>query len=240
MTAGRTFTNFAEQDPEARSLVAALEHLKNDINGYREQMRRLGAHLAESAIPLLGSDLREKEVCVVCTVEDADFLARGVIERLEMHNATTRMICLWNERIKSHGISISPVLRTYEENYNKDETIFIVVKSIISGACVVKTNLTKVVTSANPKQIFVMAPVVLKDAEKRLSREFPEEIARKFVFIYFAADSMKSADGEEVIPGIGGSVYELLGLGDAKAKNKYIPEIVRERRKKVFQELRSI
>jgi hypothetical protein len=81
---------------------------------------------------------------------------------------------------------------------------------------------------------------MLKGAEDRLSREFPAEIAKKFAFVHFATDSQKSADGEEVIPGIGGSVYELLGFGDSKAKNKYVPNIVRERRRKEYPSVQPV
>ena len=234
MNNGRTFTALAEQDPTAMMLVDELPSLKGNPDGYREAMRKLGEHLADSMLPHLESAPPVKDVCVVCTVEDADFLARGLIEELESRSVgpRTRMICMWNERLKSEGVSVSPVLRTYEETFDKNDTVFIIVKSIISGACVVKTNLTKAISSANPKRIFVAAPVMLKGAEDRLSREFPAEVAEKFEFFHFATDSKKSADGEEVIPGIGGSVYELLGFGDSTTKNKYVPNIVRERRRK--------
>lgn len=241
MNTGRTFTAFAKQDPKAMTLVDELPTLKGNPEGYRESMRKLGLHLADSMLPHLKIQ-HAKDICVVCTVEDADFLARGLIEELESRDvgSRTRMICMWNERIKSEGVSISPVLRTYEESFDRDDSIFIIVKSIISGACVVKTNLTKAISSANPKRIFVASPVMLKDAEYRLSREFPEEIVKKFEFIHFATDSQTSDDGEEVFPGIGGSVYELLGFGDSKSKNKYIPNIVRERRRKEFSIIETV
>lgn len=234
----RTFTSFAEHDPEAKFLVNKLLRLREDVEGYRTNMRMLGVHLADSLLPLLRNELAE-DICVVCTVEDADFLARGLIEELESNGFRdkTHMICMWNQRMKKEGVSVSPVLRTYEESFDKNNAIFIIVKSIISGACVVKTNLTKAITSANPRCVFVAAPVMLKDAETGLANEFPEAISRKFKFIHFATDTQKSADGEEVLPGIGGSVYELLGLGNETTKNKYIPEIVRERRRRAFPEL---
>lgn len=241
MNIGRTFTAFAEQDPKAKALVDELLSLKGNPNGYREAMRQLGEHLADSMLPQLEA-APSQDVCVICTVEDADFLARGLIEELELRNvgARTRMICMWNERIKNEGVSVSPVLRTYEEAFDKDNSVFIIVKSIISGACVVKTNLTKAISSANPKRIFVASPVMLEGAEYRLAREFPADIAEKLEFFHFATDSQKSADGEEVIPGVGGSVYELLGFGDSKVKNKYVPNIVRERRRKEHPSLQPV
>jgi hypothetical protein len=231
----RTFTAFAEKDPLARRLVEDLPRLKGNTLGYREKMRLLGTHLADGIIHELGYQ-KINDICVICTVEDADFLARGVIEELEKSELGSKihMICLWNERIKKDGVSISPVLKTYEEDFERDGSVFIIVKSIISGACVVRTNLTRAISTANPQRVFVASPVMLKGAETRLSCEFPDEVAKKFEFVHFATDTDKSPDGEEVIPGIGGSVYELLGLGDSSSKNRYMPEIVRERRRKAF------
>lgn len=233
----RKFTGFAENIPKAKAFVDELPRLKGDVGSYRARMTELGTCLADSLIPKLDGELTQ-DICVICTVEDADFLARGLIDELDSQlGVKTRMICMWNQRIKSGGISISPVLRTYEETYDRDNAIFIVIKSIISGACVVKTNLTRAISFANPKRVFIVAPVMLEGAEERLSREFPVSVASKFEFVHFATDSEKSADGEEVIPGVGGSVYELLGLGDSTNKNKYVPAIVRERRRKEFPSL---
>jgi hypothetical protein len=49
-----------------------------------------------------------------------------------------------------------------------------------------------------------------------------------FEFVYFAQDD--EAMSREVIPGIGGSIYERIGLGGANNKNAYIPDIVKQRR----------
>ncbi|MEJ2802529.1 hypothetical protein WAE61_11665 [Comamonadaceae bacterium PP-2] len=228
----RTFTSFAEHDSVAKMLVQELPCIQNDAESYRMKMRELGQHLAEGIIPTLDVE-KIKTICVVCTVEDADFLARGVIEQLEVHHLAgkTRLICLWNQRVKREGVPVSPVLRTYEEPFDKNNVVFIIVKSIISGGCVVKTNLTKALSAVQPSKVYIAAPVMLEGAEGRLSREFPDSISACFEFVHFATDDERSADGEEVIPGVGGSVYELLGLGDENQKNKYIPEIVRQRRK---------
>ena len=36
-------------------------------------------------------------------------------------------------------------------------------------------------------------------------------------------------NGREIVPGIGGMVYDRLGLGGEAKKNQYIPHLVRER-----------
>ncbi len=237
----RTFTSFAEQDPAVKTLVNQLPQLVDDVPTYRQHMLEIGRHLADSLFPQLMA-AEPKDICVICTVEDADFLARGLIEKLEARHLgnQTHLICMWNARAKVQGVSISPVLRSYEESFDKDNAVFIIVKSIISGACVVKTNLTKAISDNNPKRIFIASPVMLQGAELRLQAEFPVDISTKFEFVSYATDSEKSADGEEVIPGVGGSVYERLGFRDERDKNRYVPNIVRERRRKTYPEMYAV
>jgi hypothetical protein len=233
----RIFTSFAEADQEAKNLVEKLHTIQGDPDSYRKQMLAIGRHLGVGVVSKL-SPKDTKNICVVCTVEDADFLARGLIESLEENGLGDRvhLVCLWNEKIRANGVSLSPVKKQYKEEFEAAGVTLVVVKSIISGACVVKTNLTRVISFAQPEEIFVASPVMLLGAEARLSQEFPDNISAKFKFIHFVTDTEKDASGENVIPGIGGSVYELLGLGDSHLKNKYMPSIVKERRRKYFQE----
>jgi len=234
----RTFTTYAKADPEAINLVDKLPTIQGNPTEYRSQMLAIGRHLGASVLGNLPSK-NAKNICVVCTVEDADFLARGVIEALEEQGLGehVHLICLWNEKIRANGGSLSPITKQYKEDFDAKDVTLIIVKSIISGACVVKTNLTRVISFAQPKEIFVVSPVMYIGAEDRLAREFPKEISSKFKFVHFATDTEKDADGENIRPGIGGSVYELLGLGNDHTKNKYMPAIVKQRRVKNFPEV---
>lgn len=78
------------------------------------------------------------------------------------------------------------------------------------------------------QEIYIVAPVVYKDAKISLEKEFPASISKKFRFLTFAIDTVKDAE-KGVIPGVGGMVYPKLGLGDSHEKNKYIPNLVKER-----------
>jgi hypothetical protein len=78
-----------------------------------------------------------------------------------------------------------------------------------------------------------VAPVLFKEAIPNLKKEFPTQISNRFEFIYFAIDN-EINEVQEVIPGIGGSVYKRLGLEDGQKKNKYIPNVVKERRSANF------
>ena len=123
-------------------------------------------------------------------------------------------------------IEISPIVKAYEEPITKCR-LLVIVKSIISSSCVVKTQLTRLIDRVHPERIVIMAPVIYKDTQPNLLKEFPEEISNKFYFLQFAVD--EDRQGNEVIPGIGGMVYPRLGLGDQDKKNQYIPQMVRMR-----------
>lgn len=195
---------------------------------YRQSMYEIGRALANDIAREYGSPA--EDVTVVCTAEDADFLAKGLIDRFEERRAFKRihLMCFWNDRQKINGFDIAPVLRKYKEPTGNAKQTLVILKSIISGACVVKTNLTNVLGELQPERILVVAPVMLEGAEDRLSREFPEETAQKFIFVTYAVDDAK--DGENVIPGIGGNVYDLLGFGSAREKYSHTPRIVSDRR----------
>jgi hypothetical protein len=231
----RQFTSYSEHDTAAKELVNLLPRLKGDVFAYRTTMQRLGKHLAEGILSKL-SKHSSQDICVICAVEDADFLAKGLLDELTAKGLgeRTRLFCLWTSRLEQDAVSIAPVLRSYEEKFDHNQAIFVIVKSIISGACVVKTNIIHAVSMAVPARIFVAAPVMLEGAEARLSREFSSDISGKFEFVHFATDDQVGPDGHEVIPGIGGSVYELLGLGDKNRKNTIVPNIVKERRRRLF------
>ena len=66
--------------------------------------------------------------------------------------------------------------------------------------------------------IVIMAPVMYKDAQPNLLKEFLDEISCKFRFLQFATD--EDRQGGEVVPGIGGMVYPRFGLGDIYQKNR--------------------
>jgi hypothetical protein len=174
-----------------------------------------------------------KRLLLICTTEDADFLARGVLSGLEtLGGPAVSVACFWNDRhsisgaLSGRSVELAPIVRRYVEPGQVDA--FLVVKSIISSACVVRTNITELVYDRNPARVLIFAPVVLKGAEDKLKREFDDDISRRFEVYWFAEEEK---EGENVKPGIGGQVYERLGLGSRADKNSHTPELVRERRR---------
>jgi hypothetical protein len=173
-------------------------------------------------------------VLLICTNEDADFLARGVLEALQrLHFGHVAPACFRTDRRKVTSaagptLDTAPILRRYVEPTGTVDA-FVVVKSVVSRACVVRTNITEMVYEESPKRIFVVAPVMSDKARANLEEDFDADIAGKFEYVWFAEDDERREDGE-IVEGIGGSVYELLGGGDKDTKNQYSPDLVRQRR----------
>lgn len=238
MMTDRNFSKFAQAEPEIQELLSQLVRPYEEVDAekYGNLMHKIGLHLASSLLREAIHLRDDKDICLVCTVEDADFLASGVLSGLEQAGISPERIhfqCFWNEKIREASLSISPISRQYAENFDTENAVYLVVKSIISGACVVKTNLTRVLSNAKQAEVYVAAPVLFVGAQERLAAEFPTEVSRRFHYVWFATDYKKHEDGN-IIPGIGGSIYQRLGLGDEVTKNKYIPDIVKVRRRQKF------
>lgn len=223
----RTFKNL-QYGGEA-VIKASLEALANkttSVEEYRKSFRVLGEELGKilankyKAIPA-------EHTMLVCASEDADWLATGVesgFGKGELKKSvywSSREVVYTNE--DGSKVEISPIEKAYEEPID-DCQLLVIVKSIISTSCVVKTQLTRLIGKISPKQIAILAPVMYKDGIPNLMREFPEEIKHKFHFVTFAIDDERV--GSEVVPGIGGMVYSRLGLENIETKNHYIPEMV--------------
>lgn len=226
----RHFENINSKNEQV--VMLALNTLANkdsSIEAYRSAFQSLGIELGR----LIGehvSSVLPDEVMMVCASEDADWLAKGV--QYGLGKGKTPISVYWNSRSQAYAdehekLEISPIVKAYEEPISKCR-LLVVVKSIISSSCVVKTQLTRLVGKINPEQIAIAAPVMYKDGIPNLRKEFPETIAQKFDFFTFAVDDERS-ENNEVIPGIGGMVYTRLGLGDMDSKNSYMPQIVLDR-----------
>ena len=212
-----------------KQLLNALADKETDVEAYRNAFYALGVELGR----LLGEEYRDARAgatMLVCASEDADWLASGV--EAGMGKGDLKKSVYWSSRetiYESEGgekSEIAPIEKAYEEKIEKCE-LLVIVKSIISTSCVVKTQLTRLIGKVNPDKIAIVAPVMYVDGEKNLRKEFPEVISSKFRFLTFAVDDEKK--GSEVLPGIGGWVYPRLGLGGMAEKNSYIPKMVLER-----------
>lgn len=232
----RTYTKFA--DPETQKLLDFLVDTETSPEDYKFIMFKLGVKLGSSILNCIEN--RQSYVYLACTVEDADFLAKGIINSLEPEVSQLAFACFWNQRFSPFEIEdlkVAPIIKKYQEPVNGQVVQYlIVIKSIISGACVVRTNLTNLIQKIEPEKIFIAAPVIYETAEEKLKNEFEQAIYDKFKFFYFAKDDQRDEQGI-VLPGIGGNVYERLGFDGQDDKNQYVPEIVKTRRSQLVQKI---
>lgn len=216
--------------PEGRTLLDELLSAVGDPTRYRAAMVGLGRVLAGRVLTTLSPSAR---IAVVCTAEDADFLARGFIEvatsRLQ-GTGQLALVCFWNDRQRLPGaLDIAPILRRYVEPIDAPLDAMIVLKSIVADGCTVKTNLQELLATARPTRVVVVSPVILKGSTDRVLEDFDPRTAARFEFVVLAEDDARTKEGW-VDPGIGGEVYRLLGLGSKAEANRYRPELVDERR----------
>ena len=223
----RELTDYAKTSNTVQFLLNRLIDTSTSHEVYAESFYLLGKALTE--VINNRYDLTKSKVMLACSSEDADWLSKGILDNID--SSLLSLAVFWNLRInpfEQKRLAIAPIVKSYVEDATEVDFL-IVCKSIIYTSCVVRTNLTFLIEKVNPKKIVVTAPVLFKQAEETLKNEFDKDIADKFEFIYFAKDDEVN-DNDEVLPGIGGSIYQRLGLGDAIQKNRYIPSIVKERR----------
>lgn len=194
---------------------------------YGETMYKLGSELGQQLSAYFNSS--SQSPLLVSTAEDADFLSAGVYSQLYANKINAKRVVFWNNHYQLEGarISVAPIVHSFFEKDYKQSKDMIIVKSILSGSCVVRTNILALIEDINPDRIFILAPVMHENAKGKLRTEFPEDIASKFEFLYFAEDKKRLDDGE-VIPGIGGQVYQRLGIGEQPVKTGYIPKVIQE------------
>lgn len=211
-------------------MLDKLADKSTGVEDYRNAFSKLGVELGKILTSEI-EEMRPEEIMLVCASEDADWLAAGVecgIGKGDLKKSvywSTREIVYEDEN--GDKLEISPIVKAYEEPIENCR-LLVVVKSIISTSCVVKTQLTRLIGKINPERIAILAPVMYKDGLPNLMSEFPVSVNSKFEFLTFAIDEDRLENGE-VVPGIGGMVYPRLGLGDIATKNSYIPEMVMSR-----------
>lgn len=218
----RSYSAFAAE--EAKISLENLLSFLNSPESYSNEMHKLGSLLGE----LLGEKISRSESCLVAaTAEDADFLGRGIYDSLKREHKTKAAV-FWNNHYQvPGGSSVAPVVHKFLEPGYESTQVLIIAKSIISGSCVVRTNLLELIEDIQPQKIFIVSPVMHSKSEESLRQEFPRSIADKFEFLVFAIDAERTETGE-VRPGIGGDVYPLLGLSDQPARLGFMPKLVQE------------
>lgn len=221
--ANRTYSKYA--DSTAIQLLDQLLACTDAPEQYRNTMYSLGQRLGNN----LNDKVAGSSCMVVSTAEDADFLSKGIIESISKSAQKVYAGVFWNNHYQiSKGNSVAPVIHKYlQPGFQKSKTL-VVAKSVMSGSCVVRSNILELIENLELERIFILSPVMHEKAERNLIAEFPENISARFEFVYFAKDIAKDEVSGEVKPGIGGMVYKLLGISDQPVKVGYVPQLVRE------------
>lgn len=232
---GRSFSAYASSP--ARSALASLLNLTSDPKAYQRAMNILGLELGS----VLNKTLAKRSGCLVAsTAEDADYLSKGVIDALSSNGHSVKTAVFWNNHYQIPGGSVAPIVHKFVEPGFEKAKDLIVVKSVISGSCVVRTNILALIESINVERIFIVSPVMHTKSEESLRNEFPDYISKLFVFVYIAIDQERDKATGEVRPGIGGEIYPLLGLKNQPAKTMYMPQLVKNHLKAVHSIGRTV
>lgn len=226
---GRVFHPNLDRDNYA--VVEALSNVNSSPDLFRSSMHKAGAILCDFVLSkkLLQSDTK---VLLAVTAEDADFLGKGIVENLaEKKKIQSSLAVFWNNHDQVGEVSIAPIVNEFIPDVSELAEIdhLIIAKSILSGSCVVKTNLLRLLELMPQHcQISIAAPVCHIESFEKLEAEFPKHISQKFEYFWLAKDSIRDEHTNIVSPGIGGQVYERLDLpqGMQPAKSGYIPELV--------------
>jgi uracil phosphoribosyltransferase len=224
----RTFSTFISNRSKALKWLDVIADKATSPEDYRTSFQELGKILGSIVVD--DKRVKHQQILLCCTNEDADWLANGILETVSKEN-TVFMSVLWNKRHSPGNdevYAVAPVVKTYLEPMHSCD-LLIVCKSIIYTSCVVRSNIQYLFEKVKPKHIIILSPVMYKGADTKLRAEFPTRISKDFEFVYLAQDD-EANDKGEVVPGIGGSIYDRIGLGGKSNKNAYIPEIVKYRR----------
>lgn len=222
----KLLSNKYEHSELINSLLNIIADKDTSVEEYRSSFYSIGKELGIIIKNLL-PDTYNESTLLACASEDADWLASGFMSGLG--DPMLPLAVFWGIRERlSNGVDVTSIVRTYKDDLTSKCENLIIIKSIISSSCVVKTQLLRLISEIAPKDIYIIAPVMYKDAEFNLFMDFPNDISSKFKFVTFAIDD-EINENKEIIPGIGGMVYPRLGLGAESEKNSYIPEIVKKR-----------
>ncbi|TGQ72894.1 MULTISPECIES: hypothetical protein [unclassified Mesorhizobium] len=227
MTSRRRYLGVATND--VIEPLAALMEASTPPAAYRDALQHLGDCLANRMSQSV--DLKGKVVLVVAGVEDVDSLGSGFIEVMAKAGADVRLTCLWMDRktLKvPYREEVANIIQEYMDPIPPHVDHFVVLKSIVSSSCTIRTSLLRMLDETDPGRIHVASPVMLKGARKRLEAEFPASVGDKFEYWILAVDAQADENGN-VIPGIGGSVYQRMGFDSQDDKNFYMPALVADR-----------
>lgn len=97
-------------NPEREQLLSKLIDLDTDSTQYAETMYRLGLEFGKIILDKVGSIAT---ITLACTVEDADYLGRGMLDVLERESKVFLTV-FWNKRLNAGNdgaLSVAPIVK---------------------------------------------------------------------------------------------------------------------------------
>lgn len=90
----RAYSDFCNDDVYTWLEILADKSIEPTL--YKKTMTQLGSSLGDCILAQI--DNKESDVYLASTVEDADFLAKGILTSLENRLSKLAFACFWNQR----------------------------------------------------------------------------------------------------------------------------------------------
>lgn len=175
------------------------------------------------------------QVCVVCSAQDADYLARGVIDSLaeQGHGERVRLLCTWSEPVQAAGLQLNCIVKQYCEPLDPAPTIFVVLAGVWREGSAGLTNLFRALSYTAPQRVVVAGLAVDGQAFASMLDELPPSVRGKVERLCCQLyPNMTPAEREHLLH-VEKSLYASMGFVQPNTANKYIPTLVKERRRVV-------
>lgn len=177
------------------------------------------------------------QVCVVCSAQDADYLARGVIDSLvEQGRAErVRLLCTWSEPVQAAGLQLNCIIKQYCEPLEPAPTIFVVLSGVWREGSVGLTNLFRALSYTAPQRVVVAGLAVDGHAFASMLDELPPAVRGKVERLCSQLyPSMTPVEREHLLHAEK-SLYASMGFAQPQDAKMCIPALVKERRQRFRQ-----
>lgn len=177
------------------------------------------------------------QVCVVCSAQDADYLARGVIDSLvEQGRAErVRLLCTWSEPVQAAGLQLNCIVKQYCEPLDPAPTVFVVLSGVWREGSAGLTNLFRALSYMAPLRVIVAGLAVDGHAFARMLDELPPSVRGKVERLCSQLyPNMTSAEREHLLHAEQ-SLYASMGFVHPQDAKTHVPALVKERRQRFRQ-----
>lgn len=223
----RQFTELAREigDEALRPLDMLLDKAAAS-RGYRTAMYALGKALG--LVFCKYQTVADRSVYIGTPAEDADYLARGMIDTLVDAGAEVRFACYWTAPRKDGPLAFTKaplITREYKDPFPEYIDHLIAIRSSIARAYTAKFSLDYFADDANYCRSHIIAPVMWSSAWHDITENSNLDKQAPMVWTF----ALDEDEGDDLNAGVGGDVYRRLELGPDDMRHALLPTIVHER-----------